>query len=125
MTPRINLTTNPWAFRSFVAYELASTDGWISLKGNVNATQNLTVVENLNVTGNITAAQFIGDGSLLTGISSGGGNTTTEMASALDNTSIVREYQGDFKSEVNLTQLLDDNYRNISSRVGNTTAEIR
>ena len=125
MTPRINLTTNPWAFRSFVAYELASTDGWISLKGNVNATQNLTVVENLNVTGNITAAQFIGDGSLLTGISSGGGNTTTEMASALDNTSIVREYQGYFKSEVNLTQLLDDNYRNISSRVGNTTAEIR
>jgi len=39
----------------------------------------LNVLGNVNVTGNVTASYFIGDGSLLTGISSGGSGVPTGM----------------------------------------------
>ena len=42
-------------------------NNWIRITGNLNVT------ENINAEGNVTADYFIGDGSQLTGISSGGG----------------------------------------------------
>lgn len=54
-------------------------DGWITITGNLEVrgdvviNESLNVTENINSEGNVTADYFIGDGSQLTGISSGGG----------------------------------------------------
>jgi len=103
MTPRINLTTSPYAFRantsdyleSTRSYEMANltlskkisfalgeiidniVDGWIRITGGLNITENVIIGGDLNVTGNITAPYFIGDGSLLTDVNGSSQWTTS------------------------------------------------
>ncbi|MDD5253524.1 MAG: hypothetical protein PHG05_00260 [Candidatus Nanoarchaeia archaeon] len=60
-------------------------DGWITITGNLKVTEDavinksLNVTENINAEGNMTADYFIGDGSQLTGISSGGGGLISDV----------------------------------------------
>ena len=61
MTPRINMSSTPYAFRANTADVLNSDNNYTMSALNVS--------ENLGVAGNITASYFKGDGSLLTGIS--------------------------------------------------------
>jgi hypothetical protein len=48
-------------------------NGWVRVTGSLNVT------ENINAEGNVTADYFIGDGSQLTGISSGGGGLISNV----------------------------------------------
>jgi len=60
-------------------------EGWIAITGNLKVTgdalinKSLNVTENINTEGNVTADYFIGDGSQLTGISSGGGGLVSSV----------------------------------------------
>lgn len=70
-----NPLTISLADRLYCRINGCSISGNLTVDGDLIISGNLTTVGALNVTGNITAADgyyFIGDGSLLTGISSGG-----------------------------------------------------
>jgi len=62
---------------SIIGGNLFAQIGYFYNITSINVTkENLRVIENLNVTQNVTARYFIGDGSLLTGIVAGTGNTS-------------------------------------------------
>ncbi|MEK6946172.1 MAG: hypothetical protein AABX32_01055 [Nanoarchaeota archaeon] len=84
-SPRINLTSSPYSFRSNVSEGLNANNNYfvnnLSVNGHLtigNGTTSIeistqsfnfsTVTGNLNVNGTITAKSFVGDGSLLAGI---------------------------------------------------------
>lgn len=60
----------------------------ISSSGNITVA-NISVTANVSVTGNVSANKFIGDGSLLTGISSGGGAVPLFKAYMVSSTQAV------------------------------------
>jgi len=85
--PRINLTSSPYSFRANISESLNPNAGYfvtnLSVRGNATIGDGTTKLDistqvfnfssttgNLNINGTITAKSFVGDGSLLTGITS-------------------------------------------------------
>ncbi len=117
-TPRINLTSSPYAFRSNSSERLDSTKSYtvanLSVIGNLSVgsrisfslgqmmenlisgllriTGSVNITDSLNVSGTVQAARFVGDGSLLTGITGGStfNNENITLFLGVSNASVIR-----------------------------------
>jgi hypothetical protein len=75
LSPRATMLSVPYAYRATIATSVESASGNYVSKTGDTMTGPLTVESDLLVTGNVTAADFYGDGSGLTGVATAGGDT--------------------------------------------------
>ncbi|MDA8132692.1 MAG: hypothetical protein M0011_14405, partial [Elusimicrobia bacterium] len=75
MSPRVQLLSVPYAIYAASAASVGSAGQTVDISTGVNVTGNV------NASGNVIAAKFVGDGSLLTGISAGGSSIILPIVS--------------------------------------------
>jgi len=125
MTPRGNLTAVPYSFRANTSEDLDKNKSYtvsgLNITGNLTLLEKITfglgeiidnivdgwlrVTGNLNVTQNVTAKYFIGNGSLLTGVT---------LPSELDNSTILR-----LRNNQTLGQVVGSTTRDFSGNISN------
>nr|MDA8243949.1 hypothetical protein [Elusimicrobiota bacterium] len=75
MSPRVQLLSVPYAIYAASAASVGSSGQTVDISTGVNVTGNV------NASGNVIAAKFVGDGSLLTGISASGSSIILPIVS--------------------------------------------